>query len=59
MKHEKVGVGEVDEWRGDEYDSVYLLKAQHMYFSNTLIFEASQRIKKGAGFPIAERGSVR
>jgi len=37
MKHEKVGVGEVDEWRGDEYDSVYLLKAQHMYFSNTLI----------------------
>lgn len=42
----------------DEYDSVYLLKAQHMYFQYP-DFEASQRIKKGAGFPIAERGSVR
>jgi len=34
----------------DEYDSVYLLKAQHMYFSNTLISKLPTD-KKGSWIP--------
>jgi len=58
MKHEKVGVGEVDEWRGMSTIQSTCSRRNTCIFQYP-DFEASQRIKKGAGFPIAERGSVR